>query len=82
MYFAQELLDIKEKVKSVAFKRSLYCVKGTKEPIYVLKLLGHDGFFVESAYGMGIDVLESEIDEALDFLKDNGFEIDSHSIIS
>lgn len=72
----KELLDMKDKIDSVAFKKSFY--KG----IYVLSAIGKDGYILIGRYGLAkYDIWGEDTEDAIKWLKNNGFKIHRHSII-
>lgn len=72
------LIQIKDNIESVAIKKTFYVVKSTKEPIYILILIDKDGYRMQTE--MPLEILKSEINDILKFLKKNGFKIHEDSL--
>lgn len=72
----KELLNIKIKTNKIAFKKSPF--KG----YYVLSAIGNDGYILIGKYGLAkYDIWQDDIEDAIIFLKNNGFVFHEHSII-
>ena len=72
----QELLNMKSKIKCIAFKKSLF--KG----YYVLSAIGNDGHTLIGRFGLAkYDIWEDDLENALKWLTDNGFQFHKYSVI-
>lgn len=72
----KELLNMKNKIKTVAFKKSF------SQGYYVLSAIGNDGCILIGKYGLAkYDIWQDDIENAIIFLKNNGFVFHEHSII-
>lgn len=74
--YKQELSEMKKEIDSVAFKKSFY------KDWYVLSAIGKDGYILIGKYGLAkYDIWVDDIEDAIKWLKDNGFKIHKDSVI-
>lgn len=74
--YKKELSEMKSNIDSVLFKKSFY------KNWYVLSAIGKDGFILFGKYGLAkYDIWVDDVEDAIKWLKNNGFKIHKHSVI-